>query len=240
MKLNLKGQKGFSSFSVVPAGVYGLSVSKCELGTSAAGNPKLKLVYQIEEDAAHDGKYVGRRIFNDIPIMDNDASKGRIVDLLHALGFSEEEVDNEAFELDPAELQGLQGVAEIVIRQLPGRDGLDKSEVNDIKRWIFNLQENSSTATNNAAAATNWGEVDDAEYEDDAVPSDETLKDILENGMPNKAEEYKIPDDVRLSQQARKFAMEHEIDFTNITPTGPGNTYTLQDVKSAVVTSDEE
>lgn len=252
IKVNLKGQQGFSSnLTVIPAGIYGLSVFKAELGKSHAGNDKLKLVFQVESDDAHAGQYVGRRIFHDMPIMDTDASKGRLVDLLRAVGFTAAELDDEAFELEPSELKGLTARAEIIIKSLPGRKAenggaeLEPAPVNDIKRWIFPQAENNSASAGTAQQTPlEWAESADTaaynEYAEDPAPTDTTLAQLVSGEAPSTvvldvpAYVYTVPADVKISQRAKLLAIEHQIDFTGKVGTGPGLTFTVNDIEKLI------
>lgn len=245
MKLNLKGQSGFQEqFALIPAGSYGVSVVTSKEGESKTGNPKLQLAFQVEEDEANGGKYVGRRIFADIPI--TAKTMGRVVDVLLALGYEKTELDDEAFELDPAELIGLTCTVAVVIRKLPGIDGLPPTEVNDIKR--YHPAGHVTAGSVAAAPAIAWAdeEVEDEAGDivfdetdgDPAIEEEENLPEVTEEALEEAAATPEsgatIPEDMQISAKAREFAEEHNLDLTDVTGSGPGGTVTLNDVRKLV------
>jgi len=254
MQLNLKGLQGFQDqFSVVPAGRYGVSVVTAKEGVSSASNPMIKLSFQIEEDPANNDKYVGRRVFSDIPL--TPKTMGRVIDVLLALGFTREELDVENFELDLAELIGMTCVIDVEIRQLPGRDGLAPMDANNVKRYLPNSSKEGSS-NNSIGQNSDWTEHEDDDEEvtgdlefelddlDEADPDSTTSNDTLEldkeeetttEGEEVAGSAYAIPNYLKISAKARDLAIANQVEFPeDFTGTGPGGTVTVKDVQALI------
>ncbi len=116
---------GAKSFEPVPDRTKCLvAVSKWEVGTSQSGNPKLHVELTVLEPE----KYASRKFFDDINL-DNDNTKGRLMDLLLALGYEEKKVRVANFALpeeDAVEGQQL-CVTSRIVKAKEGSEFGDKS-----------------------------------------------------------------------------------------------------------------
>ena len=238
--LNFAGVQASGDLSPIPDGTYEMSVVSVKPKTASTGSPMLEWVFEVES-----GNFTGRRVFSNTILLAN--SLWRTKDFLIALGFTDDELNGE-FELVPSELIGLRAYAIVGSKMVSG------TMRNEIIRLVPSTTTSVSvtppvSSADAPVATRTWDDMEGSEGGDgigDAPPDLTSLDDVdeldflTEEDIVEEEDEapapvpYVIPSSVKISATARAYAMEHRVDLAAITPSGPGKTYMMADLKAWV------
>lgn len=238
--LNFTGVQASGDLSPIPDGTYDMSVVSVKPKTASTGSPMLEWVFEVEG-----GNFTGRRVFSNTILLPN--SLWRTKDFLIALGFTEEELGGE-FELVPSELIGLRAYAIVGSKMVSGTMRNEIIRLVPSTTTTISVAQPESTA-NAPVVAQTWEGMEGSEGGDgigDTPPDLTSLDDVdeldflAEEDIVEEDEEeapvlpYVIPSNTKISNTARAYAMEHRADLAAITPSGPGKTYMMADLKAWV------